>query len=93
VVEFTMKRWIIPVLLAILLCSLTVTGAADDQFDPGRANLFNLPFFKIPLGSNTDSGDAREKKEKEEVKSDQTKEKEKEDKKVDDAIRKAWEER
>ncbi len=88
-----MKRWIVSVLLAIFLSVPIVSGAADDTFDPGRGSLFNLPFLKIPIGSNQDSKTAEEKKEQEEVKNKQTQEREKEDKKVDDAIRKAWEEK
>ena len=90
---FPMKRWIVSVLLAIFLSAPAVSGAADDTFDPGRNTIFNFPFFKIPIGSNQDSKTAEEKKEQEEVKNNQTKEREKEDKKVDDAIRKAWEEK
>jgi len=92
-VEFTMKRWIIAVLLAIFLSIPAVSGAADDQFDPGRGTFLGFPFFKVPLGSNPDSEAVREKKEQGEARNDATKEKEKQDKKVDDAIKKAWEER
>lgn len=89
-VEFTMNRWIISVLLTVFLSIPAVSGAADDQLDPGRTSLFNLPFVKIPIGSNLDSKD---KKEEGQAKNNETKEKEKQDKKVDDAIKKAWEER
>jgi hypothetical protein len=88
-----MKRWIISVLLAILLSTPAVAGAVDDQFDPGRATLFNFWLFKTPIGSAPDSKAAEEKKEGAEAKFDESKEKEKQDKKVDDAIKKAWEEK
>jgi hypothetical protein len=92
-VEFTMKRWIIAVLLAIFLSSPVVSGAVDDPLDTGKANLFNVPFFKVPFGSNPDSNDARDKKEEGTASDNAAKEKEKQNKKVDDAIKKAWEER
>ena len=92
-VELTMNRWIICVLLAIFLSSPAVSGAADDQLDTGRTTMFNFPFFKVPLGSNPDSKAAGEKKEEGEARNNETKEKERQDKKVDDAIKKAWEER
>jgi hypothetical protein len=92
-VEITMKRWIISVLFAIFVSNPAVLGAADDQLNPGKAILFDFTFFKIPIGSNPDSNAAKEKKEEGAAKNDETKEKEKQDKKVDDAIRKAWEER
>ncbi len=88
-----MKRWTISVLLAIFLSAPIVARATDDQFDPGRTSLFNLPFLKIPIGASPDSPDTKEKKEEGPVKSDAAKEKEKQDKKVDDAIKRAWEER
>jgi hypothetical protein len=84
-----MKRWIISVLLAIFLNSPAVSGAADDQSDQGKATFFDIPFFKIPLGANSDSKATKEKKEAEE-KAKKEEKKEKEDKKVDDAIKKAW---
>ena len=91
--ELTMKRWIIFVLLAIFLSIPAVLGAADDQLDTGRGTFLDFPFFKIPIGSNPDSKAAKEEKKEAEARNDETKEKEKQDKKVDDAIRKAWEER
>jgi len=88
-----MNRWIICVLLAIFLSSPAVSGAADDTADQGRATFFDIPFFKIPLGSSPDSKTAKEKKEEGKAKKDDTKEKDNADKKVDDAIKKAWQEK
>ena len=86
-----MKRWIIFVLLATFLSIPAVSGAAaGDLYDSGKATVFDLPFLKIPIGSNLDSKTDKEKKEGEEAKNDATKEKERQDKKVDDALRKAW---
>jgi hypothetical protein len=90
-----MKRWIIPVLLAVFLSSPAVSGAIDDQFDTGRGTFVDVPFFKMPIGSNPDPKAAKEEKEEIEARNRERKEKEKEkqDKKVDDAIKKAWGER
>ena len=88
-----MKRWIIFVLFSILLTYPAVSGVADDTFEPGRSNPLNFPLFNILTGSNPDSGAAKEKKEEGEARNDDKKEKETRDKKVDDAIKKAWEEK
>ena len=88
-----MKRWIISILFSILLSYPAVSGAVDDTFDPGKAMLFSYPFLKVPLGDNPDSNAAKEKKVEGEAKIDEKKEKEIRDKKVDDAIKKAWEEK
>ena len=61
-----MKTWIISVLLAIFLSSPAVSGAADDQSDQGKATFFDIPLLKIPLGANSDSKAAKEKREAEE---------------------------
>lgn len=87
---FAMKRWIIFVLIAIFLSIPAVSGAAaGDLYDSGKATVFDLPFFQIPIGSTNSKAD-KEKKEGEEAKNGATKEKEKQDKKVDDALKKAW---
>jgi hypothetical protein len=91
--ELTMKRWSISILLAIFLSIPAVLGAADDQLDTGRGTFLDFPFFKLPIGSNPEAEAGREKKEQGEARNDATREKEKQDKKIDDAIRKAWEER
>ena len=88
-----MKRWIVFVLFSILLGYLAVSGAGDDQLDPGRANPFNFPLLKVPIGSTPDSGAVKEKKGEGEARNDKKREKEILDKKVDDAIKKAWEEK
>ena len=88
-----MKRWIIFVFCSILLSYPAVSGAADDTFEPGKGTSFAYPFLKIPTDSPPDSGAVKEKKGEREAKNDEKKEKEIRDKKVDDAIKKAWEEK
>ena len=88
-----MKRWIIVVLLSVLLGYPAVSGAADDTFDRGRDTTFTCPLFKIPIGSKPDSGSVKEARGEEETRNDEQKEKESLDKKVDDAIKKAWQEK
>lgn len=86
-----MNRWIILVVLTVLVNNPVVPGGANDTLDPGKTVLFNYPFFKIPLG---DTGSAAGEKKEEVVPAiDPKKEQEKLDKKVDDAIKKAWEEK
>jgi len=85
-----MKRWIIPVLLAIFLAYPAMSGAVLDDYDTGKATMFSFPIFKIPIGSKPDSNAADGKKEGEDRKNKETSDKEKQDKKVDDALRKAW---
>jgi hypothetical protein len=87
-----MTRWIILIVLTVLLNNPAVPpGGVDETLDPGRTVLFNYPFLKIPLG---DSGSAAGEKKEEAVPAfDPKKEQEKLNKKVDDAIRKAWEEK
>ena len=89
----TMKRWIIFVLLSILLGYPAVSGAVDDTFDRGRDTTFSYPIFKIPIGSKPDSTSVNEARGEAEAKNDEKKSKESLDKKVDDAIKKAWEEK
>jgi hypothetical protein len=89
-----MKRWIFPVLFSLLLACPAALAADSDVTDVGRAHMFDFQFLKFPLGSNPDAKAGGEKKEEEaEVKNDEQKQKEMRDKKVDDAIRKAWEEK
>ncbi|SPF39394.1 exported hypothetical protein [Syntrophobacter sp. SbD1] len=87
-----MKICILLVLLLILLNNPAVSSAAD-TLDPGNIRMFDLPFFKVPLGSGSDSGGAKAEKGEGEARNDEAKEKERLDKKVDDAIKKAWEEK
>ncbi|HIJ75666.1 MAG TPA: hypothetical protein HPP81_03020 [Deltaproteobacteria bacterium] len=88
-----MKRWIIFVLFSILLSYPAISGAGDDTFEPGKGTSFSYPFLKIPTDSIPDSGAAKDKKGEKEARNDDKKEKEIRDKKIDDAIKKAWEEK
>ena len=88
-----MRRWILSVLFSILLSCPAVSGAAGDAPDLGKATLFDLQFFKLPIGASPPSNAVGGKKEEGEAKSDESKAKESLDKKVDDAINKAREEK
>ncbi len=88
-----MRRWIIFVLCLLLLSYLAVSSAADDTLDPGKGTSFNYPFLKYPIGLAPESGAAKDKNGQGEVKNDPEREKAIQDKKVDDAIKKAWEEK
>ena len=88
-----MKRWIIFILFSILLSYPVVSGAADDTFAPGKGTSLGLPFLQIPTDSIPDSGTAKDKKGEKEARNDDKREKEIRDKKIDDAIKKAWEEK
>jgi len=88
-----MKRRIILVWFSILLGCLNVSGAGDDPLDPGRANPFDFPLLKVPIGSTPTSGAVKEKKGEGVARNDKKTEKDILDKKVDDAIKKAWEEK
>ena len=70
-----------------------VSGAADDTLNSGKGHLFDFPFFNVPIGSTPDSGAVEENKGKGEARDGKKREKEIRDKKVDDAIKKAWEEK
>ncbi len=88
-----MRRWTLVILFSILLNSPAVPlgHAASDTPDSGKSMLLNVPIFKVPLGSDPDSGSRKEKKQEEgRVKSEENKERDALDKKVDDAIKKAW---
>jgi hypothetical protein len=88
-----MRRWIFFVLVAILLNNPVVPVAADNNTpDSGRTTMFDYPVFSMPIGTKPDY--SKDKKDGEET-SEQKKEKEKAmmDKKVDDAIKKAWEDK
>ncbi len=88
-----MKRWIIFVLFSLLLSYLAVPAGADDTFDPGKGTSFNYPLLKYPIGSPPESSAAKDKNGQGEVRNDEKREKAIQDKKVDDAIKKAWEEK
>jgi hypothetical protein len=80
-------------LFLILLSYPAVSGVADDTVEPGRSNPLNFPLFNIRTGSNPDSGAAKEEKEEGVARNGDKREKQIRDKKVDDAIKKAWEEK
>ena len=87
-----MKKWIFFILVAILLNNPGLPAVADDTPDSGRTNLFNYPLLRMPLGTKPDySNDKREGEETTEQR--KAREKEAMDKKLDDAIKKAWEEK
>ncbi len=88
-----MRRWTLVVLFSIMLNALAAPPghAASDTPDSGKSMLLNVPLFKLPLGSDPDSGSGKGKKQEESrVKSEENKERDALDKKVDDAIKKAW---
>ena len=87
-----MKRSIICTLFVILLICPAISAAADGPMDSGKTTTFNYPLFSLPLGGDTPHSDtAKEKKEVGAI-DDEQKAKEHRDKKVDDAIKKAWDE-
>jgi hypothetical protein len=70
-----------------------ISFGASDPSDSGRSSNFTYPLFQLPMGGDKPhSGTAREKKEVGAI-DDEQKAKEVRDKKVDDAIKKAWEEK
>jgi hypothetical protein len=88
-----MKRWIIAVLFLILVGYPAVSGALEDTFDRGKETSFSYPLFNIPIGSKPEPGPISQEKKDSEAKYDENKEKKTLDQKVDDAIKKAWEEK
>jgi hypothetical protein len=86
-----MKVWIMFVLFAVSLCCPALSGAIEDITDSGKGTMFNYPLMKIPIGDGSTA--SREKKDPGEAKYDEEKEKQIRDKKVEDAIKKAWEEK
>jgi hypothetical protein len=88
-----MKRWVLSVLFSLFLSYPVVSAAANDPLDVGRATMFDFQFLKLPFGAVPDSDTVKEKKGEGEARNDEKKEKEILDKKVDDAIKKAWEEK
>jgi len=87
------NRWLLHLLLSILLGFPALSNAAGDTPDLGKATMIDLELLKIPLGENPSSNAASEKKAEGQVSGEEKREKEALDKKVDDAIRKAWEEK
>jgi hypothetical protein len=91
-----MKRWIfLGLLFSILLGYPPVAAKAFDPQDRGRDVSFSLPFVKIPIGSQPKANSDVEHKEEGKLSYEQQMKEEKKirDKKVDDAIKKAWEEK
>lgn len=88
-----MKRWVILVLFSFILTCPAVARAADDPLETGKSTQFDYPLLKFPIGSGgQESNASKDKKDDPPPAIDEKKEKEIRDKKVDDAIKKAWEE-
>lgn len=89
-----MKRWAVFILFFFLLGQSSESLAITDHFDRGQGTFLDIPLMKIPMGAGSESKGSSEKQgEGAEAKSVQEKQKENMDKKVDDAIKKAWEEK
>jgi hypothetical protein len=88
-----MKRWVVSVLFPFFLSYPAVSGAAGDAPDLGKATLLDFELLKIPIGADPHSNAVSEKKREGKATNDEKKEKEILNKKVDDAIKKAWEEK
>ncbi len=89
-----MKRSVFFILFAVLLSYPAISGASEDPMDSGRASSFTYPIFSLPMGGdNRRSSTARDRKEEQAALENEQKAKETRDKKVDDAIKKAWEEK
>ena len=86
-----MKRWIIFAVFPILLGYPALAGALDSTLDPGRSSPLN--FLQLPFGGGTGSSTLNDKNSEGEQADKEKKQKEIRDKKVDDAIKKAWEEK
>jgi hypothetical protein len=87
------KRWVLAVLFSFLLGCPVVWGADGDVPDIGKGTMVDFQVLKFPIGAKPDPNAGKDKNGEEEVKNDQQKQKEIIDKKVDDAIKKAWEEK
>ncbi len=91
------KKLIVFVFLSILLIYPAISGAADDTLDAGKSSLFSYPIFNIPIGSDGSNPNAPAKEDKGEDQAKIAEKKRQEramlDKKVDDAIKKAWEDK
>jgi len=75
-----MRRWIVAILLSVLLACPAVLVSADEPPGPGSP-------------SSNFATHRHSKKNKDQESTEKKKEKEARDKKVDDAIKKAWEEK
>ncbi len=60
-----MWRWITSLLYFIVLGSVAVSGGGNDPLDPSKANPFDYQILKVPVGGNSSSGAATQKKVKE----------------------------
>ncbi len=88
-----MKRLMLSALVLVLLNSSAVWAEIVDTPDFGKGTSIDLQLFKFPIEANPHSNVVSETKEEGDVKYDGGKEKEILDKKVDDAIKKALEEK
>ena len=88
-----MKIWILSVLFSMLLSYSGVWAATIETPDIGKNTFIDLQLFEFPIGADPHSNVVSGKKEKGEAKYDGGKEREMLDKKVDDAIKKALEEK
>ncbi len=87
-----MKIWVLCFIFMLLSYS-AASAATLETPDIGRNTFIDLQVLKFPIESTPPSNLANEKKEKAEAKYDGVKEKQMLDKKVDDAIKKALEEK
>jgi hypothetical protein len=88
-----MKRLMLSALVSVLLNYSVVLAATVDTPDFGKGISIDLQPFKFPIEANPHSNVVSEKKEEGDAKYDGGKAKEILDKKVDDAIKKALEEK
>lgn len=84
-----MQRWAIAILFSALLTCPAVSALADGAIN----SQFSFPTLTIPIGSDSHPSIDMGKKADEEEKMKEKKEKELRDKKIDDAIKKGWEEK
>jgi hypothetical protein len=88
-----MKRLMFSALVLVLLNHSAVWAATVDTPDFGKGTSIDLQLFQFSIEANPHSNVVSEKKEEGDVKHDGGKEKKILDKKVDDAIKKALEEK
>ena len=88
-----MKRLILYALVSVLLNYSAVWAVTVDTPDFGKGTSIDLQLFEFPIEANPHSNVVSEKKEEGDAKYYGGKEKEIQDKKVDDAIKKAWQEK
>ena len=88
-----MTRWIVPVSFAIFLSYSTAWGATVETPNFGKGTSIDLKLFTLPLDENPDCKNVKEKKREGEPANDESKGKKALDRKVDDAIRKALEDK